>query len=297
MRQLVAQDSGEPRGQAVEPTQGHPDRPVVHARRPFRHPPLGYPGLHHQQDDDRVLGAEAEAPRVLRVRLRQHVEDGDAQRLVDAAVVAYAELGPLRRARRSGGDVLQLSLDRGVGAQQEAPPVLLLGPGAVAHRRIGVAEEGARARVPIVEPHGPQRRIARGAAVAEGEERFRQRLEGRERFGIAAEGDPREPRRLDRVLGRQPLPRLQHVGIGRRRRRRVAVDAHDHGLGHAVDPAVLLVAHLVALEPRAVGFDHVAVGEGDDVGGRARAEEGDHEQRPARLPRARQVRERRRPRA
>ena len=271
VRQLVAQHLDEARAGAVQAQDGDADGAVVHARRPTPASarPAGRPCSVCRTTVTGSSGRKPSRLRVLRVGLGQGLQDRGAERLVDAAVVADAELRALAggaRARRETSPSLRSTSGSARSARLRRYCDL---------RALAVAQ-GRRARRPAGRASARRvssRRTARSAVVARradvarasGRPRparaARAASAGRGRGSAAAGGSPPRDRRPRAARG---------PARGRDRRRpraRTPCSRRCTRLrGHAEDAAVLLVAELVAFVPGAVRLDHAAVGEGDGVG-------------------------------
>ena len=165
----MAQDLDQPRAGAIQAQHGHADGAVVDAFRPVgRARVLLERGAHLQDHGDGLAGLEAQPLRVLGIGAGQGLQDGRAQGLVHAAVVADPELraaagarrGPRRRRRACAAT-------SGSARSTQALAVLRLRALAVAQGHQGVAQQRPRARVGVVQAHRALRGVARRADVAQ----------------------------------------------------------------------------------------------------------------------------------
>ena len=202
---------------ACEARHGHPDRPVVPGGGPLgcaRRVPEAGRGLEH--DRHGLRGREPEPLLVLGPRQIEDAQDGQPERLVGRAVVA--DLEPrARRGRRGREDRVELPLHARLRVELERHPVLL----ARAHE---IGQLGERVGEQLVGIGAPRIRgerrlggLSRPARVAEGQLGRGERVQARDRRGLAEERQPGEPQGVGRVPGRQPLRRC-----GRRRDRRAS---------------------------------------------------------------------------
>ncbi len=277
VRELVAQDPQQSRARPVEALHGNADRAVVPAIGPIGRASVTDARGHLEGDLHRRFGMEAEPRRVLGVGLGQGRHDRGAEGLVDPAVVLQPELRLGKRRRTIGawgsGRRADLALHRWVRAEEQALAPVGLGRGAVPEARHGVPENVPGPRVAIVLLQGLFDVLPPRERVSERYPSLGHRLECLDRVRIALQGFGRGAHGFRRIH-RQKLPRALGVGVAHWRRGQALVDVLHQALRHAVDPAVLLVTHLVAFDPGPLGLDHPAVLQGDGVGVGEHAAEG-----------------------